>query len=757
MLLLALAVPAGAQPALPIPVAPASATPAPETVQTPLERDLAASRERLQQMRDKLTAFNAQPSASLDPEEAATARQLLEKAERHASDWHASLERRAALRRQRADHETISAAWKGFPEGQPVPVSTVDDLREEAEALGAAADANLVEQKLLQTALDETAARLKALRAEERTLSEKIEQEKDPAGLRKLKASLELKQLASLEAANRLGYLQAVRGRLEEVAALNSEQRLLIERKLSSAAGRTTILPSDLERQERALRELRKGLETRLDEADRGARRADRAAAEARRQLEAMAKEAGDPAKEEWQRITANRESTAGIWRDQIDEINNQSLLHEEVASLQKRRRELFQSDQPADLLQARDNLERYARQMPQWISFYEGRLLNIQDRLQETASRLAATPSGSPYAAALTDQRDALETLRQQLTANLALVRKVGRITDHTLADLSAKGVQAGLGARAETARFRLEEALAAAWNYEVFTADDKVIVDGLVLSERRGVTVGKIVLAIVIIIAGVLLSRLLLGVVAGFWCRRFGSDPVKTNLVAYWLSYLMIAAVVLTAMAMVKIPLTVLAFLGGALAIGLGFGLQNVISNFVSGLILLFEKPIDLGDFVEVEGQPGRVVGIGARSSRIRRFDGVDVLMPNSKLLETPITNWTHLDRRVRFTITLGVAYTADPAAIKDLLEQVARERPEVLNEPAPSAFLEEFGADALIFNLIFWLEIPEADSRLVRSELRLAILQRLRGLGIVIPYPQRVVHLAPGPEGFQKREAT
>jgi small-conductance mechanosensitive channel len=193
------------------------------------------------------------------------------------------------------------------------------------------------------------------------------------------------------------------------------------------------------------------------------------------------------------------------------------------------------------------------------------------------------------------------------------------------------------------------------------------------------------------------------------------------------------------------VNIPLAVFAFFGGILAIGIGFGAQHLIGNFISSIILMFDRTISVGDIVEMEGQFGRVKSIGLRSSSIRRFDGVEVLVPNSQFLEQKVTNWTLSDQKVRYEIAVGAAYGSPTQETSARILGVIREDDRVLASPEPVVIFENFGEDALMFRAFLWLALDaERDNRVVCSDIRHRIAEALDRAGIVIAFPQRDVHL-------------
>ena len=200
-------------------------------------------------------------------------------------------------------------------------------------------------------------------------------------------------------------------------------------------------------------------------------------------------------------------------------------------------------------------------------------------------------------------------------------------------------------------------------------------------------------------------------------------------------------------TTLSFLNIPLIAFAFLTGALAIGVGFGAQNILNNFISGWILIWEQPIRIGDFLELEDVRGTVRSINTRSTLIRRIDGVHLLVPNSQLLENTVVNWTLVDRLVRSVVRVGVAYGSPAKKVAELMEKVANAHPSIIADPAPVVIFEDFGDNALIFDVYFWIDSfgeKDIDLRAIRSDVRFGIEEALNQHEIVIAFPQRDVHL-------------
>jgi small-conductance mechanosensitive channel len=261
--------------------------------------------------------------------------------------------------------------------------------------------------------------------------------------------------------------------------------------------------------------------------------------------------------------------------------------------------------------------------------------------------------------------------------------------------------------------------------------------------LSDGTQLAVSQIVLVIVLVIAGVFASRWIERA-AGRRLEKTTLLPDATNAIRRLLFYTLIAIVIAAALSMLHVPLGAFAFISGAIAIGVGFGAQNIINNFISGWILMSERPVKIGDFVEVEGAQGTVEVIGNRSTRIRRVDGVHLLVPNSRILENTVINWTLVDRQVRTVVRVGVAYGSPVRLVEKLLYEILGELPEIRPEPKPNVIFDDFGDNALIFDAYFWCDVAgERQLRMIRSDIRFRIDALFAEHGITIAFPQRDLH--------------
>jgi small-conductance mechanosensitive channel len=197
------------------------------------------------------------------------------------------------------------------------------------------------------------------------------------------------------------------------------------------------------------------------------------------------------------------------------------------------------------------------------------------------------------------------------------------------------------------------------------------------------------------------------------------------------------------------VGIDLSTLTILAGALGVGIGFGLQNVTNNFVSGIIILFERPIKVGDRIEVGKIRGDVVRISMRATTIVTNDNISIIVPNSEFISSTVINWSHIDRSVRLNFPVFVSYNSDPELVRKTLLEVADENNGVLKDPKSDVLIEEFGENSISFNLRIWTREYINRPGVLRSQLYYEILKKFKQNNIQIPLPQREIYIHPDPE--------
>jgi small-conductance mechanosensitive channel len=205
-----------------------------------------------------------------------------------------------------------------------------------------------------------------------------------------------------------------------------------------------------------------------------------------------------------------------------------------------------------------------------------------------------------------------------------------------------------------------------------------------------------------------------------------------------------------VLIALALVGIDVTVLSVFGGALGVGLGFGLQKIAANYVSGFVILLDRSIKLGDLVTIDKCYGEVTRLTVRYVVVRSFDGTENLIPNETVITSTVVNHSYSDRVVRVDGRVQVAYSSDVPQVLETLRSVAAAHPRVLADPPPSAFVRGFADNGIDIEYFAWIRDPEAGRGNLQSELNLRILEEFRTQGIEIPYPQRDVRIVTAPSG-------
>lgn len=279
--------------------------------------------------------------------------------------------------------------------------------------------------------------------------------------------------------------------------------------------------------------------------------------------------------------------------------------------------------------------------------------------------------------------------------------------------------------------------------WNYEIFAIDDTMIVDGREVKIKRSVTIGKSIGALTILIVGFMVITRLIRRTLALAVTKGNLGASKSVILGRWLVFIAGITLIITAFNLVEIPLSAFAFFGGALAIGVGFGTQNILKNLISGVMLLIEKPIRIGDLVEIDGVTGTVTSIGIRFSTIHGSQGTDTLIPNSSLVEHKLINWTYTTPDVRKDIKLTVGYNSNPQQVQEILLAISNAHPQVIRTPSPLVTLDDFGDNGLTFNLQCWLRLETGlNVNQVLSDLRLKILEAFTEAAIEFPFPQRMM---------------
>jgi small-conductance mechanosensitive channel len=281
-----------------------------------------------------------------------------------------------------------------------------------------------------------------------------------------------------------------------------------------------------------------------------------------------------------------------------------------------------------------------------------------------------------------------------------------------------------------------------------------DKIFHYHLFQINQTWVTPSSIIMFIVLIALFFLASRLLQKLFIVHLLNRFNLDKSTQYNLTRVIHYIIMITGAVVAFQFIGINLSGLAVIFGLLSVGIGFGLQNIVSNFISGLILLFERPVKIGDRVTVGDTQGDVLSINMRSTTIRSLNNISIIVPNSDLITTQVINWSHGDPKVRLDVDIGVSYESDLDSVLKTLQEIASENQDVLKKPEPEVIFMNFGDSSWNFQLRVWLKDPY-DYYRIRSDINCSIVRKFRKNKIEIPFPQRDLHIrSPIPVPLEKQ---
>ena len=660
-----------------------------------------------------------------------------------------SLEKAEAARQRQAEQQRAIEGWRGFEQPPPYSVLVVDELRNELVAARNALENAKSTAAMFDRLETDYAAKLKAAQGAARLAAEAADRARGTPDFQRREWEHGIAAMRAAVDGAVQGLLQiGRRGAQAEVDAANASAELAT-RKLNAVGTAIDLPRADLDKMLAEIEARRRNAERDLERAVKASADASDAASSVEVRLAAARKPAvggaaapSDTA--ELERDLAAAREAAATASQRVFLLREYLLqLDGEKAAWEARATAIGLQD-PVRARAAYERLTESLAGLRATKQYLERQLANADSRLRdEEARQRTATHTDTPASRLLIDTlRQRQRDLRKALDDASPLERLVGNFRadfeDRRAASVTARlkdrWAEAGLAARD-------------VWNYELFAIDDSFeTAEGRKLVVSRSVTVGKTFGAALIVFIGYWLSRFVVRRIERKAVATGRATPQGAALVRKWILFVVAAILGLVALVSASIPLTAFAFLGGALAIAAGFGLQTLLKNLVSGVMLLIERPLRLGDLVEVDGIRGRVTEIGIRASTIRSADGIESMIPNSRFLEGNMTNWTYSSPTARQTIAVGVAYGSPLRKVFELLVGVLERHGLVLKSPAPQVYLEEYADNSVNFSLTYWVEMAEmGDTRRVKSDLLLMIDAAFTEAGISIPFPQRDVHLS------------
>jgi small-conductance mechanosensitive channel len=252
-----------------------------------------------------------------------------------------------------------------------------------------------------------------------------------------------------------------------------------------------------------------------------------------------------------------------------------------------------------------------------------------------------------------------------------------------------------------------------------------------------------GEIVIFFLVIWLSVYVSNIVRSVLEEDILNKMKLEKGLPHTISMMARYTLITIGIFLAVSAAGIPFSDFAIIFGAFGVGIGFGLQNIFNNLVSGLILLFERPIKIGDTIEVGQLMGNVRSIGIRSSNVRTFDGAEIIVPNGNLISNEVINWTLSDQTRRIEVIVGVSYSSDPHKVQEILLNVLSSHKEIVQNPEPNVYFRDLGESSLDFRMLCWTERFDQWVR-IKSEIIFMVFDALKEANIEIPFPQRDLHV-------------
>lgn len=631
--------------------------------------------------------------------------------------------------------ERQSKEWDGFPTPPPYSIMMVDELRDEARSMALTAQGVRIRLNMIEGMAEITQRHLKAAQEQVRQASERLEGVEDTGKRDALIRDRDLAQLRARVAAARVGMLEADKAQTKEELTEARQRIDLLERQRVVAAQQVEFTPQEYQKITKRLDADLQALMSEMERAvlEQTARRRETAASEAKL-AETQASGSGSKAasRDDRQQRVDRLSEDIELNRLQFDNADLHVDLLRQMLNGLTHERQLwdvrFATTQGtlsvAGEREAASKQASAAKQIQGWkdygaqqLAMVGGQITDVENRMKDTSAAVGTSHLNDMLRA----YRHREELYRRMLQRAEALLELIQNWQAQFLQREEARSWLV----RAREWTTATLTTMGNAWNVEVFTVEDTIEVEGKSITGHRSITVGKMLTAIAILLVGYWLARLLARLAAKLAIARLQVDQHVANIIRQWAFAFLFMLLVILTLLYVKIPITAFAFLGGALAIGVGFGTQNLLKNVISGLLLLLEQPLRVGDVIEVDGIRGIVTTIGLRSSTIRDVSGVETLVPNSNLLEKNLTNWTYSSYDKRYSLRVAVAAGSDARRVKELLRELAGQHGRILKSPEPYVLLDDFSEHALTFLVYYWIEFgPGIDPATVASDLRLMI---------------------------------
>ena len=645
------------------------------------------------------------------------------------------------------------AEWTGFSEKPPYSILLLDQLVNQQDALREKAASYVSSLALFDRTLSEIQQEGRAVEESTRKASADAEQESGDGGVTKWRLTAERAKSRLLSV--RATFLQANVALLQDQAETAKIQSSLLNRQVTIIRKNVDFSDKDLAKVTQAATDRQTTLRKEISVIIKSNQAATQAKASMQTVVDKLEKEtqAGTPIEHTPELSLArvkmeSKETRVDSFQHILETLESLDQLDSYVPDIYQKRRVLLKSIDKAARAAASQSLRSALVRLTAWETVIENDLAAVDADIRNQESRANSMPAGDPRLLPLSDVRVALWDKQAVIQRVSQAVSAQRRMVQRWIDDFDQAYVEKPLFEKISDVTASSWDAIKSIWHFEVFQYDDTVMLGGVPSTEKRGVSLGKFAIAILSFCVAYFIATRINNRLRNLVIRHGHIAEAQAKTLGNWLMIVVGFLLAVGTLHFLKIPLTVFAFFGGALAIGLGFGTQTLIKNFISGIIVLFERKIRVGDVVDIGGTEGTIVEINTRSSVIRGVDGRESLVPNSVFLENTITNLTLSNRSLRRAITVGVAYGSSPQQVISILTECAERHGLIHKVPPPLVVFQDFGDNALLFKLYVWVALDaKTNPELVESDLRMMIEKQFGETGIGFPFPQRDMHLKTG----------
>lgn len=636
-----------------------------------------------------------------------------------------TLQRTAELNasRQALADDVATYEERGLSEAPPYTLGFAEGLQNDVTAEARHLESLKTERDSIERERESAKARLSEAQRARRAANEAATQNNDPAAAQRLTWTL---NRARLEERYHQAAADGRRLRLEMVnqeLALSDNRLEHLEKKAESVRVHTEFRLEELEARLAEVATKRNAVENALPRLRAAHESMDKERSQARSQLDGVA------VSEALEMDLAMRSARVDTAARALELAEKQLLLHDMEKLLWERRYAVWQGANDEELTLWKEETERFVEETRRDREVQEGRLLDLRASIGEREKVRSEWTGEAAGSTAIGQQIASLRERESILNAYLSILLPLERFAERLQTEIETERDQVSWWERWE----RFQRVAGVVWNYEVFAY------------EEGAVTVRKLVIALLVLTIGFLFTGRICRALRDLLIARTRINENAAAAVEKLFYYLAIILILLYTLNLVNIPLTLFAFFGGAIAIAVGFGAQHLINNFISGFILMLERPIRIGDLVEVDGVHGIIQHVGARSTRVLTSQNIHLLIPNSSLLENTVVNWTLSGEKYCTRVSVGVAYGSPTEKVAALILEAAANTKTILDAPKPQVFFTDFGDNALGFEVHVWIKMRRImDKRRAESELRFEIDRLFSEHDICIAFPQRDLHL-------------